>query len=277
MIYTEEMMLHSDSGYCMPFEERNGDVQMSLGYGEQKHPKTGEDFFHHGVDFNVDHYLLSALASGTVSGMGNDPVHGIYQRVRYGKYEVTYGHLSHVYANFGQLVRAGQTISISDRLLHLEVTFDGEELNPIEFLTMLYGNIKVMQQSGFIAEDTDDTGFPDAPFSTKYDEDRKKIEELMMQFLPDYFTDIIRGLYQVTEHMEQSLRNLFSVGAAKEYFYEKLPSISNPLGLGKKAMPLAMKAQNLLIEDFLNYLALRQNIYLHAMSDGLKKKPMTKS
>ena len=33
MQFTQEMMLHSDSGYCMPFEERNGDVQMSLGYG----------------------------------------------------------------------------------------------------------------------------------------------------------------------------------------------------------------------------------------------------
>lgn len=38
------MMLHSDSGYCMPFEERNGEVTMSLGYGKQKHPHTGESF-----------------------------------------------------------------------------------------------------------------------------------------------------------------------------------------------------------------------------------------
>ena len=32
MKYTEEMILHSDSGYCMPFEEPQGkDVEMSLG------------------------------------------------------------------------------------------------------------------------------------------------------------------------------------------------------------------------------------------------------
>ena len=43
MKYTEEMILHSDSGYCMPFEEPQGkDVEMSLGYGEQVHPATGE-------------------------------------------------------------------------------------------------------------------------------------------------------------------------------------------------------------------------------------------
>ena len=53
MHYTQEMILHSDSGYCMPFEERNGEVTMSLGYGKQKHPHTGESFFHHGVDFKV--------------------------------------------------------------------------------------------------------------------------------------------------------------------------------------------------------------------------------
>ena len=72
-------MLQSDSGYCMPFEEKGKDVEMSLGYGKQKHPKTGEMFFHHGVDFPVKHYLLSALATGKVTGLGNDAVHGIYQ------------------------------------------------------------------------------------------------------------------------------------------------------------------------------------------------------
>lgn len=44
MDYTQEMNLASASGYCMPFEERNGEVKMLLGYGEQTHPKTGEKF-----------------------------------------------------------------------------------------------------------------------------------------------------------------------------------------------------------------------------------------
>ena len=42
MQYTQEMILRSDSGYCMPYEEKGRDVQMSLGYGKQKHPHTGE-------------------------------------------------------------------------------------------------------------------------------------------------------------------------------------------------------------------------------------------
>lgn len=107
MKYTEEMILHSDSGYCMPFEEPRGkDVELSLGYGEQVHPTTGEKFFHHGIDFKARYYILSAVASGIVSGVGNDPVHGICQTVRYGGYEVTYGLLSNVFAQFGKGKRA---------------------------------------------------------------------------------------------------------------------------------------------------------------------------
>ena len=36
MRYTEEMMLQSKSGFCMPFEERGKDVELTLGYGKQK-------------------------------------------------------------------------------------------------------------------------------------------------------------------------------------------------------------------------------------------------
>ena len=50
MKYTEEMILQSESGYCMPFEERKGkDVKLSLGYGEQTDPTTGKTYFHHGI------------------------------------------------------------------------------------------------------------------------------------------------------------------------------------------------------------------------------------
>ena len=58
----------------------------------------------------------------------------------------------------------------------------------------------------------------------------------------------------------------------KEYFYENMPSMANPLGLGHKAMPLACKVQNLLIADFLHYLALRHDVYLSTASSDIKKK-----
>ena len=269
MKYTEEMILHSDSGYCMPFAEPDGrDVSLSLGYGEQNHPESGEKFFHHGIDFDVRRYLLSAVASGVVSGVGNDPTHGICQTIRYGQYEVTYGHLSNVFAQFGRQVKAGQTVAMSGDLLHVGVKFKGEEMDPLEFLAMLYGNIKAMQEAGGDSAD----GFYDGAPETDYERDREEIERLMFRFLPLYMDDLRLGRYTVPEHTEQSLRNIFTTGAMKAYFYERMPSMANPLGLGQKALPLVCKVQNLLIADFLNYLALRHEVYLSTMGGGNLKK-----
>lgn len=275
MNYTEEMILHSKSGYCMPFEETRGkDVEMSLGYGEQTHPTTGKKFFHHGIDFNVHCRMLSALADGIVSGVANDSIHGISQTIRYGSYEVTYGHLSNVFAQFGQRVKAGQTVALSGNILHLETRFKDEELNPLEFLTMLYGNIRAERQASYNPiTDFEDEGMT---MTTDFDKNREEIEKLMLRYLPLYMDDLRCGIYTLPEHTEQSLRHLFTMGAIKEYFYERIPSLANPLGLGHKALPLAGKVQNLLIGDFLNYLALKHEICLNTADDGLKKNSVAK-
>ena len=270
MEYTQEMNLLSKSGYCMPFEERNGQVQITLGYGKQTHPHSGEEFFHHGVDFKADRYLLTALADGTVSGIGSTPTHGLYQIVRYGKYEVTYAHLSNVLATFGMRVRAGNTVAVSGDLVHMEVKYDGKEINPIEFLAMLYGNLKTLEQTGRTGNvefETIDMSVP-----TDYDDDQEEIEELMLRFYPDYMSAIYNGIYRLPEHTEHSLRNIFSTTAVKNYFYETLPSLANPLGIGQKAVPIACKVQNLLIGDFLNYLALKHSVYLSTWNENEKKK-----
>ena len=181
---------------------------------------------------------------------------------------------ANVFAQFGQRVKAGQTVALSGERLHIEVKFKGEELNPIEFLTMLYGNIKALQE----ADGNGAASFYDAEAGVKndYEKDQREIEELMLRFLPLYMEDLQRGAYTVPAHTEQSLRHIFTMGAAKEYFYEKMPSMYNPLGLGRKAMPLACKVQNLLIADFLNYLALRHDVYLSATGGEVKKNFMTK-
>lgn len=281
MKYTEEMILRSASGYCMPFEERGKDVEMSLGDGEQKHPATGESFFHHGVDFNVKYYPLSAVASGNVCAIGSDDTYGIYMTLRHRKYEVMYGHLSNVFANFGHPVKAGQVVAVSGDMLHVGVKFDGQELNPLEFLTMLYGNLKATKASPqpspkgrefenpFI--DSMEMGLP-----TQYEKDKDEIEELMMRFMPVYMHDLRDGQYAVPEHTEQSLRNIFSVCASKNYFFETMPSMANPLGIGQRIIPLACKVQNMLIADFLNYLALRHGVFLSSWDENLKKKSKPK-
>lgn len=271
MKYTEEMILQSPSGYCMPFEEeKNKEVTLSKGHGEQKDAVTGETSFHHGINFHASHRPLAAVASGVVSSIGTDKEHGVYIVIRYGKYEVTYAHLANIFIRFGQKVKAGQTVAISGNDLRMEVAFDGEELNPIEFLTMLYGNIQALGKSGHSTAH-EFTPF-DGEIKTWYDRDKEEIEELMLRFLPVYMEDLFRGEYIVPEYTEQSLRNVFTVGAAKNYFFESMPSMANPLGIGSRALPLAGKVQNLLIADFLNYLALRHNVYLSTMSEEVKKK-----
>lgn len=270
MDYTQEMNLVSASGYCMPFEERDGEVKMLLGYGEQAHPKSGETFFHHGVDFGTHRYILAAVADGVVTGIGSTPRQGLFQVTRYGKYEVTYAHLARAMAPFGAKVKAGSVLAISGDLLHMEVRYDGEEINPIDFLTMIYGNLKMMQQQGH-------TGMPDfdtleMEIPTDYDDDREEIEQLMLRFYPDYLTDIAGGQYKVSGHTVQSLRNIFSLSAIRNYFYEVIPSLANPLGIGSRSIPIAAKVQNLLIGDFLDYLAFRHGVFLSTLDESGKKK-----
>ena len=273
MKYTEEMILHSASGYCMPFEEKEGkDVKMSLSYGKHKRPESNETFFNHGIDFNSKGYLLAAVASGIVSSIGSDKEYGLYQTIRYGNYEVTYSNLATIFANLGQRVNAGQIVSMSNDFLHLEVKFKGEELNPIEFLTMLYGNIKALEQT--CQHGQSDFASFEMNIPTKFDKDQKEIEELLLRYFPFYMEDLREGTYLLPEHTEQSLRNIFTIGNTKHYFFESIPNLSNPMGLSKRAMPMACKVQNLLIADFLNYLAIRQNVYLSSMSEPLKKNSM---
>ena len=274
MNYTQDMNLLSTSGYCMPFEEKDRDVQLTLRYGKQKHLKTGESFFHHGIDFKTNNYFLAAVADGVVSGIGIDrKQYGLYVVIKYSKYEVTYSHMSNVFMQFGQQVKAGLAVGVSSDLLHMEVKYDGEEIDPVEFITMLYGNAKTWSEKGkaqpeFVAIDMD--------VHTDYDKDKDEIEKLMMRFFANYMNDLHEGLYSCPQRTEQSLRHLFSAAAMKDYFYESMPSMVNPLGIGRRSMPLVSKVQNLLIGDFLNYMALRHQIFLSTMTSLEKKKLKSK-
>lgn len=192
--YSEEMILRSHSGYCMPFEEAEGkNVEVTLFYGNQKHPVTGKTFWHDGIDFSASRYMLYAVADGTVSGVGSDAGRGIYQTIRYGKYEVTYRHLANVFVNFGETVKAGNVVSLSGDLMHMEVRFDGELMDPIDFITMLYGNVKALEQrnaDGMPQFDSFEMTIP-----TRYDKDQKEIERLMLRWLPSYMEALYRHLY----------------------------------------------------------------------------------
>ena len=90
----KDMLLESESGYMMPFAlEEKEELPTTLGYGKQRHPMTGEEFNHLGVDFAIKNRDLYAVASGMIVGAGNDALHDNYIVAKYGKYEVTYGRM----------------------------------------------------------------------------------------------------------------------------------------------------------------------------------------
>lgn len=267
------MFLESPSGYMLPFiSESDDQAEMMLPYGEQVHPRTGARFFHHGVDFVCNHLPLLAVASGLVVGAGHDDERGDFVTTRYGKYQVRYCHISEVTAGYGTRVEAGQQIAISGDFLHIDVSFDGEELNPEDFIKMLFGNI-----SQLMALDMDRFPEPvggEMPVVTDYDDCREELEPLMQKWMPRYFMDITTGRWQPSDNTEGTLRLLMEKAAERGYFYQDIPSLSNPLGLGDDGGDVAGRVQSALIEDFLVYLASRHGVYLPSWDEEKKKRLM---
>lgn len=270
----KDMFLESPSGFFMPFGgEDESQAEVMLDYGEQVHPATGKSFFHHGMDFVCDHQTLYALASGLVTGVGTDEERGDFIAIRYGKYVVRYCHISEAFAPYGAKVVAGQQIAKSGDFLHIDVHFAGDEMNPIELLTTLYGNVSVLSSLGldhFPIEDIDNV-----EVHTKYDSDQEEIQSLMVDYFPRYFMAVSTGRWQPSEKTELIIRNMLAKAAAGSCFYEVVPSYSNPLGLGVNGAPLIGEMQNLLIEDFLGYIASHHGVYLSSFTEEQKKKLMS--
>lgn len=59
MEYTQEMNLLSDSGYCMPFNDRKEEVVLTRTYGKQE-----DGGFNRGIDLATNRYVLRAVADG---------------------------------------------------------------------------------------------------------------------------------------------------------------------------------------------------------------------
>ena len=275
MKFSKDMLLESASGFVMPFPGHEGnDVQISLGYGEQTHPKTGEKFYHRGLDLVAYHVPLFAIGTGVVTAVGNDAIHGNFIICRYGKYEVLYGHNANSHVRYGQPVEAGLQIAVSGEFLHFEVLFDGRVIDPVEFLGMLYGNVMQLLSMGMdIPPKFTDVG---VKVTTDYESDWEEIQQMMLRYLPQYMDDLRTGMYEPSVTMTETLRNIFSSTSSQKYFFEQLPTIGNPLGLSGRGAPLARKVQNLLIHDFLSYMALRHHAYVSTWTPEQKKNWMVK-
>lgn len=267
----KDMLLESESGFMMPFTlDEKEELKVILPFGEQTHPKTGKRFQHQGTDYAVKNKPLYAIASGMVIGAGHDAVHENYIITRYGKYEVTYGHVAEAYTPYGTDVKAGEKIAHAGEFLHMAVRFNGKELDPDNFIAMIWANIQQLAAMGITRQPTTEA-LGDKKIVTKYDDIQNELLPLMLRWLPTYMNELRTKTYTPPQRMEASLKNILSQAAAKNYFYETMPNLGNPLGLSGRSIPLVEKIQEILIEDFLGFLAVRQGIFPQSWSDIQKK------
>lgn len=279
MKYEQSMNLISPSGYAMPFElPETRPLEIALGYGRQVSGNGGE-VFNHGVDFRVPpRTWLKALATGVVSGIASDRERGFGITVNYRNYaaesdvtyDVTYSHIKESFCNFGKNVKAGDNIAVCDGILHVEVRYNGEEMDPIEFLTMIRDNLIVSGQTAMQGGNPEIATL-DFNTSTPFDAHRAEIDQMYQRFFGSYMTDLLASRYKVPDGTEQVLRDVLAEGAVSSVYYEHAPSLLNPLGLGERSLGIIGRIQTILTRDFLNYLALMHGIFLSSMSEIEKK------
>lgn len=182
------MNLQSPSGYAMPFEadERAG-LNIVANYGEQK-DAYGKEYYNHGMDFKLQPGTwLKAMATGVVTGISSDFKRGFSLMVNYpnyangrkSAYDVTYYGISKSLSTFGKNVKAGDNIAVCDDTLHIEVRYNGEEMNPVDFLTMMRDNMLVADQvHAQGAGNNDNIASMDFDVRTPYDNQQGEIHQL---------------------------------------------------------------------------------------------------
>jgi hypothetical protein len=260
MTTIQQLDIPGSSGYCMPFEPSLGEITMIKSH-------TTED---PGIELTANHDFMCAVADGIVTASGSSPRHGISITARYGTHTVTYGHLTNTFHAPGAKVRHGDMLGVTGKKVSISVTENGRDIDPATFLAALYKRIRSHGAStGTPAIEHLSTDIP-----TGFDGHREELERLMLRFYPEYLAALRNGTYRMPAQAEQTLRNIFSYTQSHEYFFDCPSTPSNPMGLGERAMPFAAKVQNLLIEDFLSYMAIEHGIHLSDESDADKKKDL---
>ncbi len=109
--------------------------------------------YHPGIDLAADlNTPYVATASGKVYYIGESDVFGKYIIIEHGKgYMTKYSHSSRIVVSEGEVVKKGQLIgfvgktgSSSGAHLHYEISKDGKNINPVEFINQFY-KIKIKE------------------------------------------------------------------------------------------------------------------------------------
>jgi len=125
-------------------------LSVTSGFGWRIHPITHHLDFHAGVDLRANCDTVYAMTGGSVQA-GYDHLLGNYIRINANGLEITYGHLSQIFALTGDSVKANQPVAVTGSTgrvtashLHFAVRYLGRYIDPITFLihAMQYINLK---------------------------------------------------------------------------------------------------------------------------------------
>jgi len=122
-------------------------LSLSSPFGYRIHPITGKYAFHAGIDLRARSDTVFAVMDGRVAAVGYDTYLGLFIRLNSGDFQITYGHLSQVFAFSGDTVKAcyslgvsGMTGRVTGEHLHFAVRYRHAYVDPLKFLMYIANN-----------------------------------------------------------------------------------------------------------------------------------------
>lgn len=148
-LMTQNQVLASRIPCIIPIDKFTHTRISSL-FAMRRHPVLSKIRHHNGLDIACEQQSILAAGTGVVSRTGYDKGLGNYIKIVHGNgYETTYGHLSKVLLEKGQVVILGEKIGVAGKTglatgvhLHYEIRFNGRLVDPLDYLLLLYNALK---------------------------------------------------------------------------------------------------------------------------------------
>lgn len=124
----------------------NSKIEITSPFGTRTHPIFGTKKSHNGIDLKANYENVYSVLDGIVTASGWDSKGGgnFIKINHYNRFETSYLHLSEIYYQVGEKVKAGFIIAKSGNTgnstgphLHFGVKEFGQNINPIHFLNDL--------------------------------------------------------------------------------------------------------------------------------------------
>ena len=131
----------------VPFEDYQATQVTSL-FANRYHPIQKKMRHHDGLDIGCKIQPVVTAARGVVARTGYDKGLGRFVKIMHGNgYETTYGHLSEVWVESGQVLDLGEVLGVAGQTglatgvhLHYEIRKNGQLADPLDYLLLLYNN-----------------------------------------------------------------------------------------------------------------------------------------